>query len=635
MMRPRARSERTDVDWHDGLGTPPQEFDVAAELLRVQDIHDYIRSRGGAESARLTYEDLYAEALAHVDAAPGSNTVREVERRLALVGAQASSIARQTAGERAVVSLNCKDAPGVIASATVTLAVRGANIEGAVMSVIGGLSVMAFLVSGHAATDLASLEKHLARALRDFGVPQVSTAAVDPRAVEWPRPGSTYWHLTARSPGRDSLLREVCEVIAHSDRDGYPLVSVAAWLERDDDTASVVQVVDLNFAIESAHDRDPSRAARTIEAAIKERLPTAPLSIYEVRWPTRAHPSRNVVSDFADGYLLTVSGQARPGFLLGVVDGLHESGAEISGVSMAILENISVISVSLSTAGAGVALDATSVRAAVTQTLGLRPDDPALDVRVRALQNVETLGVDRPSHELSLDVREQPWVVAKLAQTLRDNGTNITWMASHVLKPLLDDRSLRCAVEMHLHVPQSREARLDEDLRSLAAQEGWVNVVLRTWTVSDNAQPTRLERQLTALTPEPLAKFDGFVAAEVYVISDDGRQSPSQVHTRPKSGAPCLVRVFLTTGQPEADRSERIFIPQGETIPEVAFSITVSAGDRRVDPPRGEVVVRGKHGGSLEFTTSVPDDDRPMTVHVRQRSRTVQILTLFPAAARP
>ena len=91
---------------------------------------------------------------------------------------------------------------------------------------------------------------------------------------------------------------------------------------------------------------------------------------------------------------------------------------------------------------------------------------------------------ERPTHELRLDVVEQPWVIAKVARVLARLEVNITWLVSHVLEPVVGQNWPRCAVEMHIHVPETALSDVGPALRSLADSEGWGAITLRPWSLT-------------------------------------------------------------------------------------------------------------------------------------------------------
>lgn len=137
------------------------------------------------------------------------------------------------------------------------------------------------------------------------------------------------------------------------------------------------------------------------------------------------------------------------------------------------------------------------VSAAVTVRLAAARHPPTVApvARVRVIPRAQdrhqseqtaTVARDRPTHELTLRVVEQPWVVAKVARVLAAADVNITWFVSHVLAPVLGERWPRCAVKMHLHFPSGSAGEFDKVtalLRTLAEREGWEHIAIREWSV--------------------------------------------------------------------------------------------------------------------------------------------------------
>jgi glycine cleavage system regulatory protein len=631
--------DRANYSWNHDINTPAQEFDVidaiqvaaatakhmASEVPRDNDNQPLELTVEAYRLLRRRAEAAVEERARSNEPLPDDDSVANRRRELALFGAQASGIARQTSQTRLVVCFNCGDGPGVVASATVCLAMDGGNIEGAVMSIVGGQSVMAFLVSGHAARHPERLLANLHRALEGFGRPAISYRTVDTVGVQWPRPGSTYWHLTARYSGEESLLHTVCSAIAQPRKHRVPLVTISGWLERSDpdpndpDREVNVQVVDLNFAIEPALDEENVQVRRSIIASIEHVLPKVQMTVFEVGFPTRAQPGRDTVAAQARDLLVTVAGIAEPGVVLAVIETLEDlmGASAVQGLSMALLEDISVVSVACRPGQAEVS-EAQLVKAMKDRFVAGAFKEP--DVRVQELDGPAAgpNGVARPTHEMSLDVREQPWVVAKLARVLRDNDANITWLASHVLKPLLDDQSLRCAVEMQFHVSQDSEVRLNEELRSLSAQEGWGRIALHPWAVSDAPRPTALERRLTELAPARLVQFSGTVGAEVKTL-----EAPSEYLV-----AVTLAGFDLALEGTDFDAVAPVEVTDGDSAIDVPFVLILEADDGHVDQPRREVRVREGTAGHEEFRVQMQVGTGELTLYVRQRNRTIQVLQL-------
>ena len=252
-----SRERHRRYGWADDIIAPRQEFDTLAALDQEAWVQAAL-DRRRAELKDMSPEELlaaYKTALDEYRAQPraaGADETRiaELLQDVELFGAQASAGARQPSATRVVVSFSCPDRPGIVAAAAVAMAEAGGNIEAAFMSVVARQLVMAFLVSGQAADDPADLQERLESSLSDLG--QVSLAVVPMEAdeVEWPRPRSTYWHLSARFSGDARLLLTATEVIADA---GLPVLALSSWLEGSlTGHGEDVQVVDLNFAVSPA-----------------------------------------------------------------------------------------------------------------------------------------------------------------------------------------------------------------------------------------------------------------------------------------------------------------------------------------------------------------------------------------------
>jgi glycine cleavage system regulatory protein len=477
--------------WADDIIAPPQEFDVLAVLDQEARINEALEGR---HLTSANFVEAYTEALeAHRRNAakrpPGEARMTDLLEAVALFGAQATLRARQVSRDRFVATFTAPDQPGVLARAATALAEAGGNIEGANMSVVAHQLLVAFLLSGPEPESETELQEALADALGGVGNITPAVTSITAHDPEWPRPGSSFWHLTARLSHGDDLFGPVIEEVANAE---LPILALSSWIE-EASTANGkrVQVVDLNLAIKATAATDGAAIMGKLETKIKDRLRAAQIGFVPVDWPTKAPALGEAVSAEHGDLALTVLGHARPGFVHSVFQSTRSAFDDppaLRGSTMAILEGVTVLTLVLQRPERGLgpaALEEQVLKRIAADLEGAGHHGPA--VRLNVLDSTKPelpASREQPTHELRIQVKEQPWVIANVASVLAARNVNITWFASYVLEPMVGQEWPRCALEMHLNVMyRGSLLQIDRDLRTLAEAQGWAHVSLRPWSL--------------------------------------------------------------------------------------------------------------------------------------------------------
>lgn len=470
--------------WADPVLAPAQEFDATAALEREVLLHRGLEDRPGETPSQ--YLVRYRAARKNYERAPehlAAEEYRAVLDEFALFGAQASARARKGTSDRFVANFTCPDRPGVLAAVAGALAANGANIQGALMSVVARQVATTIVASGD--LNAADIEQELAKAL-SFCDSNAKPTVVrrPPEAVDWPKPGSTLWHLTVRTPERFDVVERVSRQIWLA---GLPLVALSTWIETPIEGGLSVCVVDLNFAVAVgiASDLNASAIAEAVGQAVTNELPRSTVALAPVDWPTRGRPLGAVVAAQTAGFVMTVVGHAEPGFVYHVVRALGNASARedmrLLGATMAVLEGFSVFTLVV-THGPN-EVDAETIRSGVEKSL-MDALGQAPVAQIHELDTTAGFGLDSPTHELRVQVLERAGVLSSIAQVLKDANVNIVWMVSYVLEPLIGQSWRRCSVELHLAFPDDESMNLVSGrLRSLEDAEGFESVVLRPWSV--------------------------------------------------------------------------------------------------------------------------------------------------------
>lgn len=430
--------------------------------------------------------DRVVARVAKGERAVNDDQYREFRTELVEFGEQAAILARRSGRERYVVVYSASDAPGVVAKLSACLASQQFNIEAATMAVIGNLVTTAMVVSGPRAHSLAMADDtaHKERAIEtarsvqtqmvaSLGSNSGDTLRVLARPevpeISWPRRGSSVWHLRARLGGHHPVS-QVTTVIAER---GLALLTFAVWMERKD------HIVDLTLAVPpptSDDDRHDSDLLLGLQDTLEAVLGFGSLLITPVDRPTRGASGPSVLVP-AKARLITIVGEARPGFVNAVITKLYsfsDLGVEIVGANMAILEVYSVLTVVLRVTNAGSDQVWTRIARGLRRSLDER--DEVLEpysVRVESAP-----ARDQPTHELTVESTEQPGVLAKVSELLSGAhpSVNIVWLSSYVLEPRIGEDRLRCWMQLQIDLSSREEEAvrsLQQQLGWLAAQNGW------------------------------------------------------------------------------------------------------------------------------------------------------------------
>lgn len=482
------------VGWGRDIVAPRQEISVLSLLYEEAAIQAELEVRS-EDLLPGGFLDAYREARegyrTRTDAtAPSPEETNELIQRVALFGAQAAARARRPRSDRAMVTCVWPDEVGVLAILAEAIAAGGGNIEGATMSIVAGHLVTIFLVSG--LKDPPKCPRFASR------LAFMRMAAHD---VDWPRPGSSWWHVRASGRTDGSLLLGLTGEFAGRN---LPLMNMASWQESGEG-GDAVESVDLHFAIAPEPDRDALHVARGIGDRVEQRIAEAKVDVLPARWPVvRRAETETEGSDGSDGsdVVMTVVGHAEPGFVNAVLSTLTGEIADVvavRGTSMAILEGVTVLTVVFTRARASSLDDLRQqigrcVARCLQELTDGAPITPIQVVSGKAGGKKKGSGKktrrrrtrQHPTHELSLQVPEQSQVVMKVARVLAARKINITWFVTHVREPMVGDRLPICDIQMHLHLPEGKtelETEVRADLRSLTEREGWDEVLLERWSV--------------------------------------------------------------------------------------------------------------------------------------------------------
>lgn len=428
-------------------------------------------------------------------------------------GDQASRRARHKSMERVLVNFTLPDRCGIVAEAAQALAAVGANVQGGRMTIIGGNLIMTLLLSGRESARQA--QATFDKALRNTcGNDASSTLAVVPLAAanaDYPLPGSTFWHLVARQQEGADLLTGVTEILAED----AAIVSLTSTHVDGDE-----HLVDLTFALAPQRGTDPTRKAQRLREQVQENVGDAQVTLTPVGPPSSA-TDRGRTTPVSRALVLTIVGRAEPGFVdrsLAAVKA--ETGlSAIYASSMVVLEGISALTIILPPERTDQLREATGSPSHFEQAIAAKILDrqkhphlvrlhvpPKSSKASKATMTVEP----SPTHVVELQVVEQPRVLARAAQVLADNKANIIWLTSHVLEPRVGETWSRCAITLHVVIPDEHEQpgtrgkqkkrakgkqtagdpvgrrpvdAIDAGLKSLAAREGWDRIWLRPWTL--------------------------------------------------------------------------------------------------------------------------------------------------------
>ncbi len=433
-----------------------------------------------------------------------------VERALDSVwwfGDQASRRARHKSMERVLVNFTLPDRRGIVAETAQALAAVGANVQGGRMTIIGGSLIMTLLLSGResARQAQATFDKALRKAC---GSDLSSTLAVVQLAAanaDYPLPGSTFWHLVARQQEGADLLTGVTGILV----DDAAIVSLTSTQVDGDE-----HLVDLTFALAPQRGTDPTRRAQQLREQVQANVGDAQVTLTPVGPPSSA-TDRGRTTPVGSTLVLTIVGRAEPGFVDRSLTAVKaETGlSSIYASSMVVLEGISVLTIILPPERTDQLREATSSPSRFEHAIAAKILDgqknphlvrlhmPPKSPKTKATKKVEP----SPTHVVEIQVVEQPRVLARTAQVLADNKANIIWLTSHVLEPRVGETWSRCAITLHVVIPDEREQAgksgkqrkrsknsvgrrpvdaIDAGLKSLAAREGWDRIGLRPWTLA-------------------------------------------------------------------------------------------------------------------------------------------------------
>jgi glycine cleavage system regulatory protein len=469
------------LNWSRDAVAPRQEVSVLSMLYEGREIQQRLDEADVHGNGFIAF---YREERERYRKDPAERTASlaetyELTSEIALFGAQAAAAARHTTRTRALLHCAGPDRKGAIADTAAAINGAGGNIEGAQMSVVAGYLITTFLVSG--------LEK-APKGLPPDLIGEFTMLELEDR--DWPRPNSNCWHARGEGPPGSTesrLLKALTKTIA--DRD-LPLVLLHSWSTKGTKGAKN-EIVDLNFATAPTPGQSEPEIVRDIESSVLKSVPKCQLDIYASAWPepSRSHEIGNQRTGRKRDVMVTICAHARPGFVHSVLKILTEKvdGIEkVRGSSMAILEGATVLTVVVKR----------SRRSSLQHLRGLiksRIDDiegttPQVDVIPIGSKMPPRKGKKPPkkdsltTHELRLQVFEQPGVVRKVAKLLKKQEVNITWFACRVQEPQLGRRWQICDIQMHLAVTKDPE-KLSRALRALTESEGWDEASLDDWTL--------------------------------------------------------------------------------------------------------------------------------------------------------
>jgi predicted amino acid-binding ACT domain protein len=374
------------------------------------------------------------------------------------------------------------DRVGVLAELTGRLGRLGCVIEGATMVVVAGQVATMLVISApnllrqfQVDEALADFPTTLFAENRRLAAPPY-VAQLRWREPEWPRRGSTGWHVYAELPDRSGTLAAITEVIAGHN---VPLTSFATWISKRRSC-----VLDLNYAVQPEANED------SIAAEVRDVL--AKLAATEVR----LYPSSRPVHSRADQFLppnparaivLTVVGRAVPGLVANVTKGLSEPvvgrpGFNIVGSAMAILQDHTALALVIegdravddpllneARLAASRYLDPASFEASVGSTF------PLIQVSER------TRPPTQPTHHLRCVAPEEGGVLATLAEAVASADANIVWVMARVIDQRVNASTVSvCEVKLDLSVPLRRRSKLDDRITRLRGSTGW-QIDLSRW----------------------------------------------------------------------------------------------------------------------------------------------------------
>jgi glycine cleavage system regulatory protein len=465
--------------WADDIVAPRQEVDMLSLLQETSGLQRAMKARDMTPDGFL---DAYAELRNAYRQGLGERPkdIDDLLSRVTLFGAQAAARARRGSSQRAFLTCDCPDRPGVLAALAEQIADEGGNIIGGVMAVVAGHLVTALMVSDWERGDQAIVQEQIGEKL-------VDSTPIEVDDVRWPRPGSNCWHLVARFRGEESLLEELTDVIRLQ---RAPVVALSSWVETGQEVVGDgdIQVVDLNFALAPRNKHEESRAVTHIVGDVKQRLGGVQVQVAPVPVPVHYRPRMSAPASAADKLIVTtILGRARPGFVHRAIRTIGEVGAvrPVKCASMALLEGDTVLTVAIDTA---TSMQSDDDRAEIQRLIAARLRS---SLRTKGQRRLIALhfgvpsssqsadGDDQqlptqqlPTHRLRVRAREQPRVIAKLARMLKDEGANITWFASQVREPVIGDVWPICDTQMQVHVKDGKND-IEQRLSALANAEGW------------------------------------------------------------------------------------------------------------------------------------------------------------------
>lgn len=503
------------------LAADADAVEIRRAIRQARQAFDEITDLNGANSGEPTDESLrraklieqvgvlakeyvvrYKKALKAVDIrlaqgrpAIDSDDYIEFRRKVGEFGEQAAVLARRSGRQRSVLVYVGPDSPGVAAKIAGPVAASQFNVEAATMAVICNLVTTAMVVSAPRSPDAVSkcagivpdavvdtaalLEREIRLGFAEEGG---STLSVLPRPaipeIIWPRPGSTVWHLRATTGSTNDVIVVTREIAER----GLALLTYSTWIE------AKAQVIDLTLALPPDAGNDLSDAGEILlglQNSLEAYLGRGSVSVSPADRPTRGAPDISMrVPEGAR--VVTVVGEARPGFVHAVLDGMAtfpDARLRVSGANMAILEVFSVLTVVVSlNDGASPDFDGDWSNLAAHIRAGLRGDDEVLEPCSVSHSDAPTR--HQPSHTLTVESAEQPGVLAKVSDLLAGSSpqVNIAWLSSYVLEPRVGEDRLRCWMQLHVDLSDRDEGAIDllqQNLGWLAQQNRWEYQVLR------------------------------------------------------------------------------------------------------------------------------------------------------------
>lgn len=652
--------------WAERIDVQGQEFDAHRGLTEVVAVQRVLDGLPRGKLTRESYREEYERALlaireaAEPGMAPGGkpllagggkeqanppqtlpllpteSEIRAAKDSVAAFGAEASGYALQGFGHRLVLTVVCPDRRGVVSAVSHVVADHGGNIERSTMAVRAGCAIASFLVSAPSAGSVETVTKATADAVQRFGGPPPMSLEMHPAQTGNLGGRSRRYVLSARAVGVGSLAAAVTEVLAALE---FPVTLMAYERRRHSEDPDDVQVLDVAFAARHpAPGESEFDVARSVGRAVRSHLPEVQIRV-GMDETLEQLPSSHGAGD-RDDCLIAILGHGRPGFVNAVINALLSSGVssgEMRSIDSVLHEDICVVTAVVSTSVIK-ALGSTpaAMERSVSSRLRERGFDGVSLCHGLAESDAPAGGRLLPTHELALAVQERPGVIADLSALLLGFGVNIVWLSSAVRRPRFGEAAPECVVAMQVQVPDDAEAPLDGSLRSLATEIGAEVFSLRPWSISGRRTSLRAAEERTReileatasslaeigerIRPPQLIEFDGYVGVELVGEAQSN-----------------AVRVMISRGRTGLKTERAINIASSQQAEWVPFEVVVDSDTLAGLPVSRDLLVGSRQPECVAFDLGVlpAHVDHRITVQVRQRNRTIQIVAVGTQAAGP